>query len=87
MVRSVQIEVIELSDTGVVEIHMNNGIVVSGAKALYAGSKGKEAIYCLCIPWFKHAGKEPEADMCDGKGTCKQKEDNLGVLCSIDDQS
>ena len=67
MMGSIQVEIIELLDSGVIEVHMDNGVIIRWVKMLYGGSEQKEAINGFGIPDLKHIGKEPEAEVCGDK--------------------
>lgn len=46
----IQVKVFEPLDTGIVEIHMHHGGIISRAKCFYFGTKNKKLVDGLGIP-------------------------------------
>ena len=49
MIRSVQIKIVELTDAGVIEIDMNDGIIVGRLQGCNGGTKREKPVDDLCI--------------------------------------
>jgi hypothetical protein len=63
-VGAVQIEIIELLDSGIIQIDVNHRVLVRGLQYAYGRAKRKQAVKALRVPGFKHPCERDEEDLC-----------------------